>query len=306
MSCKGTSVVEFFQRFPDERACLDHIFDTRWGIHSPCPKCGNYGNWYRWGARPKRLLHSCRLTISVLKDTAFYKSNLSLMAWFYALLLFCNSTHGMRSSFIRKHLGLGIKSAHRLCNQIRLHLAFYDRPQRLGGPGRKVYVDEAYLKFVTDPARQKRKIVLVFGIACDGKVLCGIIPDRTIATIHAAINQWVAPGSTIVSDGYPSYKSLSKLGWKHIVVNHSVAFHNFRGVTSAEIETFWNVVKRTLRSYRQVAPDNLWKFLAEIEFRYNFRHSKISRFDIAISAFPAITPETIAVIKRRYYWDQPR
>lgn len=304
MTCRGTSVVEFFERFPHERACLDHIFDTRWGTHSPCPECGNHGKWYPV-RNTKRLLHSCRSNISVLKDTAFYRSNHSLMAWFYALLLFCNSTHGMRSSFVRKQLGIGIKGAHRICNQIRLHLAFYDRPLQLGGAGRKVYVDEAYLRFAVAPGKSMRTIVLVLGFACEGKVVCGIIPDRTAGTLHAAIRRWVAPGSIIVSDGHFGYRSLAKLGWKHIVVNHSIAFHNFQGVTTSEIESYWNVVKRTLRSYRQVGPDNLWKFLAEIEFRYNYRHSEVSRFDIAISAFPAITPETIAAIRQRYCWDEP-
>jgi len=58
----------------------------------------------------------------VLKGTAFFRSNLSLMASFYALLLFCNSSSGVRSAFIRKQLGISLKGAHRLCNTIRLHM----------------------------------------------------------------------------------------------------------------------------------------------------------------------------------------
>ena len=45
------------------------------------------------------------------------------MAWFYALLLFANSSSGVRTSFVRKQLGLGHRSSFRLCRMIRVHMA---------------------------------------------------------------------------------------------------------------------------------------------------------------------------------------
>ncbi len=48
--------------------------------------------------------------MSVLEDAVLYRSNLSPMAWFYAMPLFANNAIVMRSTFLRKQLGLGVKS----------------------------------------------------------------------------------------------------------------------------------------------------------------------------------------------------
>ena len=56
---KGTSVIEFFERFPNERACLDHIHGVRWGDHTPCPRCRRHGRWF-WIGGTKKYQHACR------------------------------------------------------------------------------------------------------------------------------------------------------------------------------------------------------------------------------------------------------
>lgn len=84
-------------------------------------------------------------------------------------------------------------------------------------------------------------------------MICGTILDRKRTTLLSCIKRFARPGSTIVTDGHRSYHGLPAAGWGHIVVNHSRAFHNFKGVTTNEIEVFWLVLKRTLRSYRQSA-----------------------------------------------------
>lgn len=222
------------------------------------------------------------------------------MAWFYALLLFANSGRGVRGNFQRKQLGIGMKAAHRLGKSLRTHIAFSQRPARLGGPGKKVYVDEALINLVRDGDSDRNAIVM--GIACDGMVLCGAIGDRKAETLIASIERFVEPGSTIVTDALKAYMGLSKRGWNHIVVNHSIAFHDFEGNTTNQIEVFWSVLKRNLRSYRQVGAENLWRYLAETEFAYNRRHADYSSFDELISNFPAVTPESLADVRSRFVW----
>lgn len=273
-SFAGLSVVEFFERFPNENACLQHIFDVKWGNHTPCPGCGELGKWFRIG-ETKKYQHRCRQQFSLLKGTPFYRSNLSLMAWFYAMLLFANSSTGMRSSFIRKQLGIGVKSAHRMCNSIRSHMAMIEKPRLLGGPGRFVHVDEMHVKYIAgdgDPSQ------IVLGMACDGEVRCGIIPDRSKKSILPAIQRMVRPGSVIVSDAHASYRAIQSLGYLHVVINHSIAFHNFEGVTNNPIENVWAVLNPTMRNYQQAADHNFWRFLAEIQFRYNRRFCTHSPF----------------------------
>lgn len=99
-----------------------------------------------------------------------------------------------------------------------------------------------------------------------------------------------------------AYRQLEQLGYSHIRINHSIAFHDFNGTTNNEIEAFWATVKRYLRSYRQVSRDNLWAYLAEIEFHYNRRHSKHLVFDELISNFPSQNSDNQMHWRARYEW----
>lgn len=300
-SMRRLGIENFFARFPDEGACLDHIFAAKWGDHSPCPYCGAIGNWSRIHVT-KKWRHKCRRQISPLRDTVLYRSNLSLMAWFYALFLFANSSTGMRSSFIRKQLGLGHRSAYRLCHMVRVHMATMPRPAVLGGVGKTVHIDEAYLRYLAVKGHETNTAAIVLGMACEGQIICGRVPDRRANTLIPLILSRVLPGSTIVTDMHKAYQSLETYGFKHIQINHSVAFHDFNGNTNNEIEAFWSTVRRTFRSYRQVSPDNLWSYLAEIEFRYNRRNSRDKVFEELITHFAPYSRENEKVWRSRFEW----
>lgn len=299
MSRPGTSVVEFFAQFPNEGACLEHILLRQISDGLICAQCRSFGDWKKVKGT-KKYYHRCKWQYSPLAGTLFGRSNLSLMAWFYALLLFANSGRGMKANFLRKQLGIGMKAAHSLGNNIRIHMAFASRPERLGGPGKKIYVDEALINLVRGGDEDRNTIVM--GLACDKRVLCGVIADRKATTLIGSIERLVEPGSTIVTDALKAYAGLSKRGWNHIIVNHSIAFHDFEGNNTNQIEAFWSVLKRNLRSYRQVGADNLWCYLAETEFAYNRRNSDRSFFEELVESFPQVTPESLAKIKRRYIW----
>jgi transposase len=298
----GTSVVDFFARFPDEKAILEHVFTVRFGNHSPCPRCGRMGRWTPIGGT-RKYQHACRRHISVLENTVFYRSNLSLMVWFYAMLLMCNSSIGMSGSFVRRQLGLGTRGANRLVNRIRLQMAAYDRPEMIGGHGKIVYVDEVLIKYArTGPLGRTPNGVNILGFACDGKVVSGAIRDRTGNTLLAAIDRFVKPGSRIISDGHRGYASLARRGWLHTQVNHSKGFFPVDGMTTNEIEAYWSVLKRTLAVFRMINSDNLWLYLAESEFRYNHRRSPRSNFDHLTSYFADVAGSAPALLKRRYDW----
>lgn len=299
----GTAVKEFFARFPDDAACLEHIFKTRWGDHTPCTACGRKGNWRSLKGH-KTYIHDCQKATTVLEGTIFFRSQLPMVAWFYTILLFANSSIGVRSNFIRKQLGLGVRSAQRLGSQIRLQMAAMPRPRQLGGPGQMVYVDETLVNnVVTGHLRNQRsQSAIVFGLACGDQIISGIIKDRSKDTLIPLIERFVLPGSTIVSDGHPSYRSLRRRGWTHIVIDHSVSFHDFNGNTSNPIETYWRVLKRSLMGHGTVHDHNLWLYIAENEFRYSRRRSSESIFDILIQQFPPVVSGHKEKLKSRYDW----
>jgi transposase-like protein len=110
------------------------------------------------------------------------------------------------------------------------------------------------------------------------------------------------PGSKVVTDMLSGYRKLGKYGFDHIQINHSVAFHDFRGNSNNHIEAYWSTVRRMLRSARQVSRSHMWTFLAEIEFKYNRRDAKEAIFDEMISEFPDIDGENIKILERKFDW----
>ena len=56
-----------------------------------------------------------------------------------------------------------------------------------------------------------------------GRIRLVCIPDVTRKTLHDAISLLVAPGATIVTDGWKAYNRLEKLGYEHkIEINGKV------------------------------------------------------------------------------------
>ena len=43
---KPTTVRQFFKKFPDDQACLTHLFNVRFGQGHVCPKCERSAKWY--------------------------------------------------------------------------------------------------------------------------------------------------------------------------------------------------------------------------------------------------------------------
>jgi transposase-like protein len=292
-------IIQFFERFPNEEACLQHIFEAKFGTHSPCPSCGNLGHWSRIKGT-KKWRHACGKHISPLKGTVMYRSNLSLMAWFYAFFLFANSSIGMRAGFIRRQLGIGHNSSHRLCRLIRVHMAAMARPDKLGGEGKTVHIDEVQLRYIASATGQPNDAVIVFGLASEGQVFSAIVPDRKAGTLIPHIVARVMPGSKVVTDMLSGYRKLGEYGFHHVQINHSVAFHDFRGHSNNEIEAYWSTVRRMLRSARQVSRAHMWTFLAEIEFKYNRRHNKNTIFEEIISSLPYFDLKVMRDLERKF------
>ncbi|PLK22698.1 hypothetical protein C0V72_13615 [Porphyrobacter sp. TH134] len=231
-----------------------------------------------------------------------YRSNLSLMAWFYAFFLFANTSIGIRAGFIRRQLGIGHKSSNRLCQMIRIHMAAMARPQMLGGEGKTVQIDEVYLRYIANSEGGPNDAVIVLGLACDGQVMSAIVPDRKSGTLIPLLVARVKPGSKVVTDTLSGYQKLAQHGFQHVQINHSIAFHDFRGHTTNNIEAYWATVRRMFRAARQVSRENLWTFLAEIEFKYNRRDTKDSIFEELISNFPPHDPESYRTLQGRFDW----
>ena len=75
------------------------------------------------------------------------------------------------------------------------------------------------------------------------------VKDRKEAMWISHIQEWIEPGTTIVSDCWKGYLNLQKYGYQHKTVNHSVEFVNSEGYNTNKIEGQWRQMKVSLPTH---------------------------------------------------------
>ena len=83
-----------------------------------------------------------------------------------------------------------------------------------------------------------------------GWALTFCVPDRTRETlVTQLVQEFVKPGTAIISDKFSPYFNLNTLGYIHLMVNHSENFVDpYTGAHRNTMEGLWGQVKRKLKS----------------------------------------------------------
>ena len=108
-----------------------------------------------------------------------------------------------------------------------------------------------------DPAIQESFLVLV---------------DRRDAdTLLPILQQYVLPGTTVVSDLWRAYNTVNTLGYQHLTVNHSVNFVDpVTHATTNHVESMWSKAKRRNKSECGTRRTLLNTYLVEFMWRQKF------------------------------------
>ena len=112
------TVEQFHDKYPDDAACLQDVFEKRYVGIKECPECGKHFNFYRIKARKCYACAFCGHQLHPLADTIFHKSSTSLKNWFFAIFLFSMSTNGISAKELERQLGVTYKTAWRMAKQI--------------------------------------------------------------------------------------------------------------------------------------------------------------------------------------------
>ena len=166
------SVREFFKTYPDDETCLAHLFDVRFGQGYVCPKCERSAKWYRLASEQAFSCQWCGHHIHPMVGTLFAKSRTPLQLWFYAIYLFTTTRHGVSAKELERQLGVTYKTAWRMGQMIRKHMAAIDGDDPLGGDGETVEIDETYVGGVLPGQRggyRKNKTVVMGMMERDGQ-----------------------------------------------------------------------------------------------------------------------------------------
>lgn len=254
-----------------------------------CPHCGSEKVTYLAKNRVWKCYtgHS-QPKFSLKTGTIFEDSPLSLEKWLPALWLVVNAKNGISSCELARALGVTQKSAWFMAHRLRYAL-------KSGGFDLMTGECEADETFVGGKARnmhmdvKRRRITgsgpvdktAVMGILQRGdkdkgthsKVRTSVIANRKKKTLQAEVKATVKAGSALYSDALMSYDGLES-EYAHQVVDHAVEYVRGKVHTNG-LENFWCLFKRGVNgTYVSMEPFHLFRYLDEMEFRFNNRGTR--------------------------------
>lgn len=272
--------------------------------HVDCVSCGepaslNAANTY-WGCQKVShqdgIRRRCSFRRSITYGTWMANSHLSIQHICKFVLYFL-TLHPPHQQLLETELNLTSNTIVSWSNKIRdvlFHWCLEYQSAQLGGPGEIVEVDEAKFGHTKYHRGRKVKGQWVFGGYERGskRIFIEPVKDRTTETLLEIIHRRVKPGTTIISDCWPSYNCLSRegkynnefhtplhlrktihkglflsIGYTHLTVNHQLNFVD--PITRANTQS----VERTWRSLRSVVPTagrrttNMVGYLSDYQFR---------------------------------------
>lgn len=293
------TLMDFMREFPDDDACLDYLWRTRYapdGKHTICPRCDRERAFVKYATTQQRQSWTCTGCGWHLHPTAgtiFHKSSTSLHLWFYAMYLMTSTRCGISAKQLERELGVTYKTAFRMAKLIRTELmaqddAVFNKP---------VEADETYVGGRRSggghgggrPGRDSHKTP-VFGIVeRKGRVYATTVPDASKRTLMPLIERRVLPDETVFTDEWKSYDSLGESGYRHRRIHHAAKVYVSGDVHTNTIEGFWSLVKRGIGGvYHSVSAKHLDAYLNEYAWRYNHRDDARAQFDSLLlrSALP--------------------
>lgn len=283
---KPMTIQEFLRLFPDDDACLAHLFKVRYGDNPKCPKCGLVGHFHKLAKMPAYTCN-CGHHIHPMVDTPFLRTRTPLQKWFFAMFLFTTTRNGMAAKEIQRQMGVTYKTAWRMARLIRQYMGWVDGDAPLGGPGGNIVEADEHYVGGKDRGQALGDKTIVFGmVERGGEVVTRVIPDRSEFTTTPIITTFVRRGSKLATDDWTAYRRLAEEGYTHERVNHRQREYARGEWHTNTIEGFWAMVRRTIAgTHIWVSPKHLPKYLGEIEYRWNLRKRQDLMFPLLLASF---------------------
>lgn len=268
------TLMELEQQFNTEEACLEYLSKLRWPEGFRCMRCGYGKAWVT-----KESLHfciRCNFKNSVLVGTIFQDTKKPLRVWFRAIWHLTSQKYGANALGLQRILGFGsYRTAWTWLHKFR-HAMVRPGRDRLSG---RVDVDETYIGGEKSGKRGrgaggKVLVVVMMEVKNDriGCIRLKRVADASAVSLENAIQTSVEPGSIVNTDGWESYRGLSKIGYIHEVVRNEA---NVGKNLLPKVNRVVALLKRWLLGTYQgrVEPSYLDYYLDEFTFRFSRRTS---------------------------------
>lgn len=270
------TLLEMERRYTTEEACREYLTKLRWPTGFICPACQGKVGWidrrHRWTCQ------GCRRQTTVTAGTIFEGTHLALPVWFRAVWLVTSQKSGASALGMQRVLGLGsYETAWSWLHKLRRAMVRPGRDRLTG----TVEVDEAFIGGVSSGNGRDGvgKALVVIAAEEDGRAIgrirLGRVADASTPSLHGFIQETIAPGSVVHTDGWAPYQGLEKLSYSHTITRLKGKGKEAAVELLPRVHRIASLLKRWLLGTHQgaVGPTHLDYYLDEFTFRFNRRRS---------------------------------
>ena len=219
---KGLSFNKFLSSYGTEVQCEDAVEKSKWPQGYRCPKCEcDHAYVYRKNAIKVFQCRDCRKQVTLTEGTIFQSTKLTLIQWFQGMYLMTQSKNNVSILELKRHLGIGYKSAWRLKHKLMQVMFERETDTRLSG---RVEVDDAYLGGELRGGKSGRgsenKVPFVAAVQTDKYnhpiyVVFSQVKAFTLDEIRFWARYALVPETVVVSDGLNCFPAVEDVGCIH-------------------------------------------------------------------------------------------
>lgn len=269
------NLVELMDLFPTEEACLEYLSLIRWPDGYECTRCKDK-NALKLGRGLYRC-RTCKYEGSVISGSLFQDTHKPLRLWFQAIWYIVGQKNGVSALGLQKALGLGsYHTAWEWLHKLRRAMVRPGRDKLRG----LVEVNESLIGGVSSGKRGRGaegKTLVLIGVEDTGdgigRIRLSQISNASGDALEQAVQQMIAPGSTVRTDGWNGYNGLANLGYTHFPITNI-------DVKEADAISLTHRVSALLKRWLlgthhgAISHENLPYYLDEFTFRFNRRTSR--------------------------------
>lgn len=277
------SIGDIYIKMPSSDDARRFFEDLMWSDGRFCPHCGGLRSTELKGTSHRSGLYQCnecRGQFTITTKTPMHATKLDLRIWIAAIYTVLNSSKGISSVVLARLVGINQKAAWKIGHAIRemMREGHGDFPALAG----IVEVDETYVggapKYKKGVKNKRgkgtKKTPVMVAVERGGEARAAVLTGISGTDFEPLIGAWVAPDSTLMTDGSQTYNSIGSAFGNHLKVKHSEKhFADYK--TGAHINTaeaFSAFVERArVGVYHRITGYHTQRYLDELTWRWNRR-----------------------------------